>query len=59
LNSSVVHLVVKDNEKIVHCNANDHDNKECPKCSSEKIECKDDKFTCKYCGLFFRRFGVN
>ncbi len=35
------------------------DNKECPKCSSKKIECKADKFTCKYCGLFFRRFGVN
>jgi len=34
------------------------DNKECPKCSSEKIECKDDKFTCKYCGLFFHIFGV-
>jgi len=34
------------------------DNKECPKCSSEKIECKDDKFTCKDCGLFFRSFGV-
>jgi len=32
--------------------------KECPKCSSEEIECKDDKFTCKYCGLFFRSFGV-
>jgi len=35
------------------------DNKECPKCSSEKIECKDDKFTCNDCGLFFHSFGVN
>jgi ribosomal protein L37AE/L43A len=35
------------------------DNKECPKCGSEKIECKDDKFTCKYCGLYFRSFGGN
>jgi len=34
------------------------DNKECPKCSSEKIECKDDKFTCKDCRLFFHSFGV-
>jgi hypothetical protein len=35
LNSSVVHLVVKDNEKTVHCNANDHEKIECPICNRE------------------------
>ncbi len=30
---------------------------ECPKCGSDKIERKDDKFSCKYCGLSFCSFG--
>ena len=31
--------------------------KECPKCGSEKIESKDEKFSCGFCGLFFSYFG--
>jgi len=33
------------------------DSKECPKCGSENIECKDDKFSCKNCRLSFCCFG--
>ncbi len=29
----------------------------CPKCGSEKIERKDDKFACADCGLSFSYFG--
>jgi transposase len=31
---------------------------ECPKCGSEKIEGKDDKFSCKNCKLSFCCFGA-
>ena len=31
--------------------------KVCPKCGTEKIQCKDDKFLCKSCGLSFSCFG--
>ena len=31
--------------------------KECPKCGSEKIQCKDDNFSCNNCGLSFSCFG--
>ena len=31
--------------------------KECPKCGSEKIQCKDDNFSCSDCGLSFSCFG--
>ena len=31
--------------------------KECPKCGSEKIEYKDDQFSCGFCGLSFSCFG--
>ena len=33
------------------------ENKECPKCGSEKIQSKDKKFYCNYCGLNFCCFG--
>ena len=32
--------------------------KECLKCDSEKIQCKDNKFVCGFCGLSFSCFGV-
>jgi len=32
--------------------------KECPKCGSDKIESKEDKFSCKNCELSFCCFGV-
>ena len=32
--------------------------KECPKCGSEKIDYKDNKFSCKNCKLSFCCFGV-
>ncbi len=35
MNPSAVHIVVKDNEKTVHCNANDHEKIECPICNGE------------------------
>ena len=34
------------------------ESKECPKCGSEKSNLKDDKFSCKSCGLHFSCFGV-
>jgi len=33
------------------------DNKECPKCSSEEIEYKNEKFHCNCCELNFCFFG--
>jgi hypothetical protein len=35
LKSSAVHVVVKDYDKIVHCNENDHEKIECPICNRE------------------------
>ena len=32
---------------------------ECPKCGSDKIKYKDDKFSCNICGLYFSCFGGN
>jgi len=32
--------------------------KECPKCGSGEIKCKNDKFSCKNCKLSFCCFGA-
>ena len=33
------------------------ESKDCPKCGSDKINYKDDNFSCKSCGLHFSCFG--
>ena len=35
MKSSAVHVVVKDYDKTVHCNENDHEKIECPICNRE------------------------